>query len=202
MLTKNGKVFCYINNFNEDIKISSDGSEDRCYVGPVASTDRNGDGSGYAVGVANYYRGNWKPNTTSDDRSSVCLRQACKSFHIRFSTNSTYNNVDTNYWTSNPVDDLSILFQGSYNHDYDEVSYINPVIMHATCTVKNNTSSTRRINVIELWIRAYEWSGSKFTLEGGSNSNDRIWSKLAFQILTTPVTLNPGDTATFTITVK
>lgn len=164
-LTNQGKIFCYLNSYDNG-KNSSGGTS--------RPSIQLSDGGYY-----DYSRimeiGDFAYDST---RAVGCKKAASKNIYI---------DID------NQSNNLSTVFKGSYNYDHSDVSYTNPIIMHATRTYLNTGSKNESITKVYLDTYINSCVNTGFTDSG--NPRRLVISDV-------DVELRPGDTVTFTITVK
>lgn len=116
----------------------------------------------------------------------------------------------------NPISDvnLQVVDRSCRNYSIREGSASSPIIMSASATYLNTKNENWVINEIGLytWIINYGVSGGITSIYDNNQYSKFDWNKslpgkygtlflLAREVLNNPVTIAPGETATFSITV-
>lgn len=190
-LTGNGKALCYINNFGNGT--NSIGSTDYPYI---------------------------VLDVMESDDSNVTVRRSC----LDPIYTGSYDYSSTNY--KNIIDTLTIIpmgnvdgSSGDYDYDYfkyqgspilidisescvnkntDISDYSKPVVLQATKTIKHNNTGSLNNNYImrKIQLRAKNYKGMYDN--NWVNTNKSV---VLADIDIDPVTLSPGDIASFTIVI-
>lgn len=186
-LTENGKALCYVNNFGNGK--NSIGGTELPYVTLYRTTAHD---YGSNVGDVNVYR-NYTVSVGGDYYSRTNYQHIINSLEI------ILYGYDTSYSREYYLEDIgaiSTVYSASYNKENDEVSYINPIILHSTKTIKADHNVI--IRRVELWAENFLTDVTHY--RESSWDQDYTKSKLA-SVDINDMDLYTGDTATFTITV-
>ena len=183
-LTPDGKIICYINNWDgEKSNLGKTGLTETYYnLYRTGSTDSHDS--------CDCYR-----NTKTSDGGNYSHWWGFRQIIDKLDMSLIFSNVKTDRvwsWNDGTVDtqQLQIITSGTYNRDYEEVSYENPIVLHYTKTFQNTTSGS--ITVYGLWLCSDMYSYHDPALEK--------W--LLEDFYDDPVVVAPGDKVTFTVTVK
>lgn len=193
MLTNNGKAFLYARNYDNNYNTSTG----------IALVNRGNSGVSYY-----YYNGN--------DNYSSQYTHMVESLMIVVGSGNTAA-AATDYNLENAISDsnLQVVSRVSRNEQNHSSDYRTPIIMHSSVTYQNNsltdsfiikevgliTYSPSTNNLNHPPRNIYDGSIDALSLYNATNPAETSGILLAREVLSTPVTIAPGETATFTITV-
>lgn len=191
MLTNNGKAFLYARNYdiynnneNSTIKLKNvSGTEDTLLYA--------GSSNNYS-----YY---------------TCAAQSL----VIVVGSGTNTPIASNYCLQNTISDssLQVTDRSSRNYTIRNATYETPVIMHSSVTFLNTGIDNHVVNEIGLFAWKVNYGvGTIYSIYDNNSYSNEDRAKaypntygtlylLAREVLSTPVTIAPGETATFTITV-